>query len=128
MTGVNTCALAIFRNMSGGDSILAALYRQAAMFVYPSLYEGFGIPPLEAMSFKCPVACSDTSSMPEVVGNAAIQFDPLDIDSIAHALVRLASGSALRAKMIGLGKSRIKNFSWGQCATQTLNVYQSLLQ
>jgi glycosyltransferase involved in cell wall biosynthesis len=115
------------RHMSGGDGVLADLYRQAAMFVYPSLYEGFGIPPLEAMSFNCPVACSDTSSMPEVVGNAAIQFDPLDIDSIANALVHLASDSALRAKMIDLGASRVMNFSWEQCATQTLKVYQSLL-
>jgi glycosyltransferase involved in cell wall biosynthesis len=116
------------RQMSGGDGVLAALYSQAAMFVYPSLYEGFGIPPLEAMSFNCPVACSNTSSIPEVVGNAAIQFDPLDIDSIANALASLASGSALRTKLTDLGRARVVNFSWEQCAKKTLDVYQGLFK
>jgi glycosyltransferase involved in cell wall biosynthesis len=116
------------RQMGGDDGLLAALYRQAAMFVYPSLYEGFGIPPLEAMSFNCPVACSSTSSIPEIVGNAAIQFDPLDTDSIANALVSLTSDSALRAKLIELGRARVAKFSWEQCAKQTLDVYQDLLQ
>ena len=116
------------RQLNGDDGVLAALYRQAAMFVYPSLYEGFGIPPLEAMSFNCPVACSNTSSVPEVVGNAAIQFDPLDIDSIANALVRLASDKALRAKLIELGKARVAKFDWEQCAKQTLDVYRALLK
>ena len=116
------------RQMSGDDGVLAALYSQAAMFVYPSLYEGFGIPPLEAMSFNCPVACSSTSSIPEVVGNAAIQFDPLDTESIANALIGLISDSALRAKLIELGRARVAKFSWEQCAKQTLDVYRALLQ
>lgn len=116
------------RQLSGDDGALAALYGQAAMFVYPSLYEGFGIPPLEAMSFDCPVACSNTSSIPEVVGNAALQFDPLDIDSIANAMIRLTLDSALREKLIELGRSRIVNFSWERCALQTLDVYHTLLR
>lgn len=116
------------RQMSGDDGVLSALYGQAAMFVYPSLYEGFGIPPLEAMSFNCPVACSNTSSIPEVVGNAAIQFDPLDSDSIANALIILASDSALRAKLIDRGRDRVARFSWEQCAKQTLDVYRALLK
>lgn len=116
------------REMSGDDGVLAALYSQAAMFVYPSLYEGFGIPPLEAMSFDCPVASSNTSSIPEVVGNAAIQFDPLDADSIANSLVSLASNSALRAQLIERGRARVMMFSWEQCAQQTLGVYRALLK
>ena len=116
------------RQMSGDDGVLAALYRQATMFVYPSLYEGFGIPPLEAMSFNCPVACSNTSSIPEVVGNAAIQFDPFDRGSISDAMVSLISDSALRAKLIGLGRARVAKFSWEHCAKQTLDVYRALLK
>ena len=116
------------RQISGDDRKLAALYEQAAMFVYPSLYEGFGLPPLEAMSFNCPVACSNISSMPEVVGNAAIQFDPLDTDSIANALIILASDPALRAKLIAFGESRVAMFSWEQCAKQTLEVYRAMLK
>ena len=116
------------RQMSGDDGLLAALYSQAFMFVYPSVYEGFGIPPLEAMSFNCPVACSRTSSIPEVVGNAANQFDPLDTDSIANALIGLASDSTLRAKLVELGRARVAKFSWRECAKQTLDVYQDLLK
>lgn len=116
------------RQMSGHDGVLAALYSQAALFVYPSLYEGFGIPPLEAMNFNCPVACSNTSSIPEVVGNAAIQFDPMNTNSIANVLVSLTSDSVLRAELIELGRARVAKFSWEQCATQTLDVYRGLLQ
>lgn len=116
------------RQIGGDDGLLAALYKQAAIFAYPSLYEGFGIPPLEAMSFNCPVACSNTSSIPEIVGNAAIQFDPLDIDSIANALIGLTSDSALRDRLIKLGRARIGQFSWEQCAMKTLDVYRALLK
>jgi len=116
------------RQLSGGDSVLSTLYKQAAMFVYPSLYEGFGIPLLEAMSFGCPVACSNTSSIPEVVGDAALQFNPSDTDAIADALVALSSSPALRAQLIELGKSRVRSFSWNKCAMQTLEIYKKLLQ
>jgi len=116
------------QHMSGDDDVLAALYRQAAMFVYPSLYEGFGMPPLEAMSYDCPVACSNTSSIPEVVGDAAMYFDPLDINSIADALVCLAEDFGLRAKLIARGRSRLSFFSWEQCAMQTLEIYRGLLR
>lgn len=115
------------RQLSGDDGVLEGLYKQAAMFVYPSLYEGFGIPPLEAMSFSCPVACSNTSSMPEVVGDAAIQFDPSDTESIADALVNLSSDLALQRSLIDCGRLRVGSFSWHQCAMQTLDVYKALL-
>ena len=71
--------------MTGSDSELARAYRHARALVYPSLYEGFGIPPLEAMSSNCVAACSNASSIPEVVGEAAALFDPNDMDSIHHA-------------------------------------------
>lgn len=115
-------------HVAGDDGVLASLYQQAAMFVYPSLYEGFGIPPLEAMSFSCPVACSNTSSMPEVVGDAAIQFDPYNVESIADALVNLSSDLALQRSLIDRGRSRVGLFSWKQCAMQTLDVYKALLK
>lgn len=115
------------RQIDGDDSVLAGLYKQASMFIYPSLYEGFGIPPLEAMSFDCPVACSNTSSMPEVVGNAAIQFDPLDVDSISNALVELSSNHILKEELIQRGRERVAHFSWSKCAMQTLDVYRRVL-
>jgi len=116
------------RQIGGGDGVLAALYKQAAMFVYPSLYEGFGIPPLEAMSFDCPVACSNMSSIPEVVGDAAAQFDPLNVDSIAAVLINLATDSVLRTTLIDCGRARVGQFSWDKCAVQTLDVYRDLMQ
>jgi glycosyltransferase involved in cell wall biosynthesis len=115
------------RQVSGDDSVLATLYKQAEIFVYPSLYEGFGIPPLEAMSFDCPVACSNTSSIPEVVDAAAVRFDPTRTESIANALVALVTDQALQAEMIRLGRDRIGGFSWSKCAEQTIKVYHKVL-
>lgn len=115
------------RQKSGDDAMLNALYKQAAMFIYPSLYEGFGIPPLEAMSFDCPVVCSNTSSIPEVVGDAAIQFDPYQVESIAEAMVTVAANPALQAHLRQRGRIRLQNFSWDKCAQETLNVYKRVL-
>lgn len=115
------------RQVGGDDSVLAGLYRQAALFVYPSLYEGFGIPPLEAMSFDCPVVCSDASSIPEVVGDAAELFDPHSSDALVGAIERVLNDTALRQTLIARGRERIKRFSWERCAQQTMNVYQGLL-
>ncbi|MEI7784011.1 MAG: glycosyltransferase family 1 protein [Betaproteobacteria bacterium] len=116
------------RQVDGDDGVLGALYQQAALFVYPSLYEGFGIPPLEAMSFDCPVACSNTSSMPEVVADAAIMFDPSDTESIASALERLCTDQALRVVLQQRGRDRLQTFSWRQCAVETMNIYRKVLQ
>lgn len=113
--------------IAGDDALLADLYRSAAVFVYPSLYEGFGIPPLEAMSFDCPVACSNTSSIPEVVGDAALLFDPHSVHAIGAALVEITSSQMLRASLVAKGRERIKLFSWKHCADQTMNVYRQLL-
>lgn len=113
-------------HLGGGDDRLAALYKGAAAFVYPSQYEGFGIPPLEAMSLDCPVICSNTSSIPEVVGEAAEYFDPLDIESIRVATERVLQSPARRAELIELGRSRREQFSWERCARETLDVYRRL--
>lgn len=115
------------RQMGGSDALLAGLYRGAALFVYPSLYEGFGIPPLEAMSFNCPVACSDTSSIPEVVGDAACLFDPESIDSMGAAIESVLNDDAVRRDLVARGQQRISQFSWEKCALRTHDVYRSVL-
>jgi glycosyltransferase involved in cell wall biosynthesis len=114
-------------HIKGEDDVLAAVYRDAATFVYPSLYEGFGLPPLEAMSAACPVVCSNKSSLPEVCGEAAEYFDPTSPESIAAAIERVVSSSTLRQNLIALGLERIKMFSWDMCATQTASVYRQLV-
>lgn len=113
-------------HLGGGDDRLAALYKGAAAFVYPSLYEGFGIPPLEAMSLDCPVICSQTSSIPEVVGDAGEYFDPLDHESIKSSIERVLQSSERRSELIDLGRSRRELFSWERCARETLEVYRRL--
>jgi glycosyltransferase involved in cell wall biosynthesis len=116
------------RHAAGDDAALAVHYRHASLFAYPSRYEGFGMPPLEAMSLDCPVVCSNAASLPEVVGDAALTFDPGD----AHAL-RAAMESALgsrdrAAELRRRGRERIKRFSWDQCARQTRAIYASVLR
>lgn len=113
-------------HLGGGDDRLAALYKGAAAFVYPSQYEGFGIPPLEAMSLDCPVICSNTSSIPEVVGDAGEYFNPFDIESIGAAIERVLQSPARRAELVALGQSRCQLFAWERCAQETYNVYQRL--
>lgn len=115
------------RKVSGDDDILAGYYKSASAFIYPSLYEGFGIPPLEAMSFNCPAVCSDVSSIPEIVGDAAELFDPYDPDSIRMAIERVVYDNALRERLISRGQERIKFFSWKRCAQETLDVYRRVL-
>jgi len=113
--------------LTGSDAILASLYKEAHAFVYPSLYEGFGIPPLEAMSVGCPVVCSNTSSIPEVVGDAGLYFNPLNTAEIKNAIESVSSNETLRSSLIAAGYKRIQNFSWEQCAAETFKVYQKVL-
>lgn len=109
------------------DEDLSAIYNMADLFVYPSLYEGFGLSPLEAMSCGCPVIASTTSSMPEVVGEAAIMVNPYDIEGLADAMCRVLTNKELRLKMKKQGIERAKMFSWKRCATETLEVYKNLI-
>jgi glycosyltransferase involved in cell wall biosynthesis len=113
--------------IDGNDPVLAGLYASAKMFVYPSLYEGFGIPPLEAMAFGCPVVCSNTSSIPEVVGDAAHLFDPANTSDLQAAMEAVVCSSAYAARLKSKGYERIKLFSWKKCADDTLGVYEKLL-
>ena len=105
---------------------LPGLYGGALVFAFPSLYEGFGLPPIEAMACGTPVICSNASSLPEVVGQAALLFDPLDVAAIAATLERALAGSDLRTDLRRRGLEQARRFTWANTARQTLAVYQSI--
>ncbi len=109
------------------EATLRVLYRLAAAFVFPSLYEGFGLPPLEAMASGTPVITSNVSSLPEVVGDAAILIDPMNPGAIADAMRRVLEDPALRADLIRRGCERVKAFSWARSVARTREVYQEVL-
>jgi len=113
--------------MSGHDSCLKELYSLADVFVYPSLYEGFGMPPLEAMSSGCPVVSSNTSSLPEVVGDAAEMVDPESFESIRHGLEAVLYCDQRRVELISKGRVNASRFSWKNCAQDTYEIYKRLL-
>lgn len=98
---------------------LAYYYSSASLLAYPSLYEGFGLPPLEAMACGCPVVASNTSSLPEVMGEAGIMVDPYDTDSLAQAMREVLTNSKLRDDMVRKGLEQVKKFSWERAAEQT---------
>jgi glycosyltransferase involved in cell wall biosynthesis len=110
-----------------GDAALARAYRGAALFVYPSLYEGFGFPPLEAMSMECPVLVYRTSSLPEVCADAAFYFDTSDADDLSRVLVSTLGDGPGLGKKRQLGLQRVKLYDWGRTARSTLGIYQALL-
>ena len=105
---------------------LPALYSGALAFIYPSLYEGFGLPPLEAMACGTPVLASRAASMPEVLGDAGLMFDPLSVDSIADAIYSVAMDDSLRSDLKQRGLSRAAQFSWESAARQTWAVLQEV--
>ena len=107
---------------------LRALYAGCALFAFPSLYEGFGMPPLEAMACGAPVVSSNASSLPEVVGDAALLVDPLDVEGLAVAMTRVAEDAGLREDLRRRGALRVKAFSWEQSARDLLKVYRDLMQ
>jgi len=113
--------------LSGDDSLLNAVYGDAAAFVYPSLYEGFGIPLLEAMGCGCPVVCSNVSSFPEVAGDAALYFDPSEPDSIASAIESVVFSAEQSASLRRAGTERVGEFGWERCVDRTLAVYNEVL-
>ncbi len=104
------------------DEDLPALYRQAALFVFPSLYEGFGLPVLEAMACGTPVVCSNVSSLPEVAGDAAVLVSPHDVEALAAGMERVLSDARLRHEMIERGKARAALFTWERAAEQLLTL------
>ena len=109
------------------DADLPALYGGAELFVFPSEYEGFGLPVLEAMACGAPVVCSNRSSLPEVAGDAALLCDPHDVESLARAIERTLTDRDLRSTLQQRSLARAAQFSWEQTAQQTLQVYQSIL-
>lgn len=109
------------------DKELQTLYQQATMLVYPSLYEGFGIPPLEAMSSGCPVITSNVSCLPEVVAEAGILINPTDIKALADAMQRLLTHPAQASLLREKGYQQAARFSWARCAEETVAVYREML-
>ena len=109
------------------DPTLDGLYRTAACFVFPSLAEGFGLPVVEALKRGTPVACSNTSSLPEVAGDAALLFDPTDTDAIRSAIERLLSDAALRERLARVGPAQAARFTWDRTARATLASYDRAL-
>ena len=114
------------QKVGGSDEVLASLYANALCFVYPSLYEGFGLPPLEAMAAECPVVSSNISSMPEVVNQAGVYFNPNNSDEMCAAIEMVVADEALRYRLVQLGLENIKHFSWQKCATETLQIYKKI--
>jgi glycosyltransferase involved in cell wall biosynthesis len=108
------------------NATLAVLYRLASVFVFPSLYEGFGLPPLEAMALGAPVITSNVSSLPEVVGDAALLIDPRDAGSIAAAMARVLGDSALRDDLVRRGHERVRAFSWERSVARVREVYKEV--
>ena len=106
------------------ESDLPALYSGAVCFVYPSYFEGFGLPPLEAMKCGAPVIVGNKTSLPEVVGDAALMIDPFDVNAIAAAIKRVIADSDVRAELRVKGLERAKQFDWKETARQTLEVYE----
>lgn len=126
ITAAGLSAEQVFQ-IGGDDNFLSRLYGAAMVFVYPSLYEGFGIPPLEAMAHGCPVVCCNTSSLPEVVGNAAELFDPAADDALRGAIETVAYSDEAWARLRLQGYERVRQFSWQKCAAETLQIYKELI-
>jgi len=106
------------------DKKLKSLYQQAAVFVFPSLLEGFGLPGLEAMAAGCPVLASNSSCLPEIYGQAALYFNPLDIDQMAAKIKAVIEKPRLAAKLRRLGRRQVKKYSWAKTARETIKVYE----
>jgi len=133
----NEDEITMFRELNIQDKVsckfieeeeIGALYAKAIAFVFPSLYEGFGIPMLEAFSSGCPVIASNRGSLPEVGGDAAIYFDPYSIDNIRSVIDNVLTSPTLQKELALKGWEQVKKFSWDRCVSETANVYKSLLE
>lgn len=111
----------------GTDAELAGYYQQATALIYPSKYEGFGLPPIEAMGFGCPVVASSAPPMPEIIGDAALFFDPGSPEQLLAALTKLLTESGVREALIARGRQREQLFSWEKTSSQIHDFYHSLL-
>ncbi len=106
------------------DDVLPSLIRNARFFCFPSLYEGFGLPVLEAQALGVPLVTANNSSLPEIAGDAALLVDPTDVDAIADAMLALSRDEALRQRLIAAGYENVKRFSWEKAAAETLAVLE----
>ena len=107
------------------DAELDALFAASALFVHPALLEGFGMLPLEAMARGVPVACSNAGSLPEVAGDAAAYFHPLDVEEMGSVIARLLDDPALREDLAGRGREQVKKFSWDRTAGEYARLYEA---
>ena len=110
------------------DEKLAVLFKNAIAYIFPSFYEGFGLPPLEAMANGCPVVSSDKSSLPEILGEAAVYFNPEDEKEMLSQIERIIDDERLRQGLIEKGYKQAKMYSWKKCAEETLAVYREVLE
>ena len=109
------------------DAQLEILYQEARVYIFPSLYEGFGLPPLEAMARSCPVLSSNRASLPEILGDAALYFDPENESDLLEKTWKIINEKDLRDALVSKGLVQIKKYSWWQCASDTLTVYRQVL-
>jgi glycosyltransferase involved in cell wall biosynthesis len=111
-----------------GDEDLGAIYQQALLYVFPSRYEGFGLPPLEAMAVGVPVVCSDSTCLPEILGDSALFFKANEQKAMAGAILKVAGDEKLRKALIAKGFEQTKKYSWGKMARETLEVYNDIIE
>lgn len=125
---VEKLGISKYISFTGGltDTEIVSLMNAADIFVFPSLYEGFGLPPLEAMACGTPVVASNAGALPEVVGDAALLVNPENVEDIASAIERVLTNAKLREELIKRGFERVKRFSWEKTAIDTLRVYESV--
>jgi len=109
------------------DVVVMSLMQDASLFIMPSLYEGFGLPLVTAMACQTPIAASRAGSIPEVVGDAAVLFDPLNVEEMAEAMHRILASPALVKTLVEAGRKRCERFSWARCALETVGVYEQVL-
>jgi glycosyltransferase involved in cell wall biosynthesis len=105
---------------------MSALYQTADFLIFPSLFEGFGLPILEAMAARCPVICANSTALPEIAGDAAVLVDPFDSAALAQAIHALLTNPAQQAELIEKGAIRAEAFSWEKTAQATLNIYEQV--
>jgi glycosyltransferase involved in cell wall biosynthesis len=109
------------------DPVVGELYRRADAFLFPSLKEGFGLPILEAYYHGTPLIAARAPAIPEVAGDGALYFDPLDVDSIADTILQFYANPSLGAEMVERGRQRLEQFSWSKAAAETVDVYRAAL-
>ena len=122
---INNKSLIIFPGFVP-DNDLAIIYKQALAYVFPSLYEGFGLPPLEAMTYGCPVVSSNKSSMPEILGPAALYFNPDNKDETKAIVTRVIAEDDMRKSLVNKGYNQVKKYSWDKCAMETAKIYNDM--